>query len=168
MRYGAYMDAAKELAEMIADAAACRQQGRPIADRSADASRLIVELSGGGDDGFDRFFSSLGDALRARGATLPPLDELPPGVAPLIAAAADAFVVDERGQIDMQRTADNLDATMERVLGHSPRKAREEALVAEIRREVAENVAASLRRHGLTPACDTPHEDDDDDVTPEG
>lgn len=157
------MDAAKELADLIAEAAARRQRGEPAMDQTAEATRLVIELGAGDDGAIDRFFTALGDGLRARGTTLPPFDELPPSVVPLIAAAGNAFVVGDDGRIDYQRTADNLDETMRQAFGKSPRQVREEQLRAKIRREVSASVAESMRRAGLTPACDQPDDDDDDD-----
>lgn len=159
------MDPAVALAELLAEAAARRQRGEPARDahvEAADAAQLLVALGGGDDGGFDRFFAALGAGLRARGATLPPLDQLPASVVPLIAAAGAAFIVDDAGAIDAERTAANLDRTARRAFGSSPRTARAAQLRAQIRTEVAASVAASMRAGGLTPAIDLPGDAADD------
>ncbi len=153
------MQIAQQLAEMIADAAARRERGEPAGARTDDAARLAIELAAHGEEAFDRFFELLAAKLKASGARLPPLEELPPSVAPLLAMFERSFVRDRDGELDLERTARRLDGGLRRSLGTSPRQVRRAQARAEIRRNVAASVAESLRRHGLTPACDTPEDD---------
>jgi hypothetical protein len=152
-----------ELAELIAEAAARRNRGEPVARGADDAVQLVMQLGANGDDAaFDRFFARLAAALSARGASLPPLEELPPSVVPLLAGFEHAMVVDADGALDVEQTARQADGMLRRALGTSPRQMRESQLRAKIRSEVEAKVAASLRRHGLVPACDAPADDGGD------
>ncbi len=143
------------LARLIADAATDRARGRTPRLPSESIARLVVEISAGGEESFGRFFGELGRMLRDGGVQLPPLDELPESVAPLL-AVMDAFVYDEAGEIDVVQTADQMDARLHAVLGTSPRAMREAELRAEIREEISSSVAETMRKHGLVPLRDTP------------
>jgi hypothetical protein len=144
-----------DLAALIVDAAAQRTRGeRVIGNRADDLARLVIELGVEGDVAFGRFFEELAHQLQRRGVRLPPVDELPASIAPLLALFEESFIYDKSGELDAERTATRLDASLKSVLGTSPREARRAQLEAEIRKDVSESVAESLRRHGLVPAAD--------------
>jgi hypothetical protein len=153
-------DAARRLAVMLADAAAARQRGRPSAIDADAARELIAELSADGVDGIDALLVALSEELRARGATLPPPEQLPPGLASLLEAADEALSPGADGQIDLEQAARKLDRAVGATLGTSPREARERAMRERIRREVGESIARSMRAHGLTPAADMKDDDE--------
>jgi hypothetical protein len=157
--------AAEALARLLADAAARPRQPTPTAPtaESEEARRLIAAM-GTDDAAIERFFASLATELQARGAMLPPLEELPPSVLPLLAAADVALAPGVDGTIDFEAAASALDAALGEHLGQSPRQARATAQRDRMRQEIAASVAASMRRHGLTPACDL---DDDLDEPPD-
>jgi hypothetical protein len=152
-----------QLVELIIEAAQRRQRGEPPIDRSADAARLIVEIGNRGTHAFEHFFEQLAAELRARGMQMPSFDELPPSVAPFAAAFGSSIVIDADGELDMEATAEALDAKIEETMGLSPRKAREAQLHARIRQRVADSVAEGMRRHGLVPLRDQAPDDDDDE-----
>jgi hypothetical protein len=154
--------AAQQLADEIADASLRRQRGEPVAAPVENAARLVVEL-GVEPGGVEEFFVALAAALRARRTKLPPIEELPACVGPLLVAAGAAFEVGPDGEIDYEATAQQLNEVLERMVGTSPRRIREERLHREIRETISASVADSLRRHGLTPACDMPDVPDDDE-----
>lgn len=80
--------------------------------------------------------------------------------APLVAGFDQAIAIDADGAMDFEATAARADRMMRSTLGTSPRQLRDERMRATIRSEVAAGVAASMRRHGLVPACDVPADDD--------
>lgn len=156
-------DAARRLAVMIAESAAERMAGRPGAVDAAVMHGLVATLAAGG---IDAMFAALGEELRARGATLPPLDHWPPGIAALLESAQDALDLGG-GPLDFEVAADKLDRAVHATTGTSPRQARAQALRERIRREVSTSIARSMRAHGLTPAADlkddgAPLDDDDE------
>ena|SRR6185436_19467128 len=149
------MSAPQQLALLIADAVARRKRGEPVIADRAELSRLIVELGAADDDrAVDQFFLALSNELKRRGVKLPSLDHLPPEIAPLIGALGDELVQHADGTIDFEAAAARLDEAVAQTLGTSPRQHREAQLRADIRRDVAESVAASMRRHGLRPVAD--------------
>jgi hypothetical protein len=151
------------LVQLVVDGALRRKRGETPPDYSQEAARLIVEV-GAHDTGFEKFFTHLAAELKANDLAMPSFDELPPAIAPFAAMFGSAIVIDTDGYIDMEATAAELDASAERTFGASPRKVREAALEAQIRREVRESIAESMRRHGLTPLADVkPHAAEDGD-----
>jgi len=150
---------AEDLATLIANAAAAKQRGEPVSSTLDDAAALATELGSDADpDAFDTFFALLASALAERGARLPPMNELPPTVVPLLVAFEGSITYDAAGTIDLDRTAMRADVAMRKLIGTSPRKQRRDQQRANIKRNVAASVAESLRRHGLVPACDTEDE----------
>ena len=150
------MTAAQQLAALIAEAAA-RGPGSMGAEQSGEAARLVAMLGSDPDErAIDEFFACLVSELRERGAKLPPLEQLPPMVAPLIAALGDAV----EPEADHEAIADRLDRTYEELTGASPRKERARRMEAEMRERVATSVAESVRQQGLTSVRDGEPEDE--------
>lgn len=146
------MTAAEQLATLIADAAARRAKGQRGKLANDQVARLVAELGASEDDtAVEGFFELLARELRTRGATLPPIEQLPPSVAPLLAAMSTAF---EGGEPDLDAAVDRMERTMQRTTGFSPRQVENDRLRDEIRRDVAKSVADSVRRHGLVPSTD--------------
>lgn len=150
----------QRLAELIVDAAARRQRGETVPNRSDEVARLVVELGAQGDEAFGRFLQALVQRLAATGTRLPPIDQLPPSVAPLLQLFEEAFVTDADGELDPERTAAQLDAMVKAATGTSPREVRAAQLEAEIRSDISTSVADTLRKHGLVPAADADKERD--------
>jgi len=151
---------ARRLAVMLAEAAAARSDERPFTVDTDAARGLIAELSAEGVDGTDALFVALSEELRARGATLPPLERLPPSLAALLETADEALQPGADGLIDFEAAASKLDRAVGATLGTSPREARQRAMREQIRRDVAESIARSMRAHGLTPAADMTDDDE--------
>jgi hypothetical protein len=148
-------DVARELADLLADAAERRHRGEPVNNRTMEAARLATELGAGADPAaFDRFFELLAEQLKSRRVRLPPLDELPPSVVPLVAAFGNTVTLDENGQVDFERSATRAQRVIRNAVGASPRDFRRTQQRATIRRNVSASVAEALRRNGLVPACD--------------
>lgn len=148
-------DVAQQLADLLADAAERKQRGEPIQNCTMEAARLATELGADADPGaFDRFFELLGEQLKARGVRLPPLEELPPSVAPLIVAFANTVTLDADGMVDFERSATRAQRVIRKAIGASPRDFRRKQQRETIRRNVSASVAEALRRNGLVPACD--------------
>lgn len=152
------------LVNLIVDAAVRRKRGEAVPDQSEHAARLVVEVGARGVGAFERFFAQLVTALKAHGLGMPSFDELPPAIAPFAAAFGSAIVTEPTGDIDMEATAEALDAKLEETLGASPRKLRDDQLREKIRRTMAAGTAEAMRRHGLVPVADMPPDDDDDDA----
>jgi hypothetical protein len=147
------LDPAAELARTIAEAAA-----RPGTPPDGDGERiraLVAALAGDPDgDRIEAFFDRLARELRARGATLPPCTELPASLAPLLAAAEVALAPEASGELDADAVAARLDRAVARELRVPDREQRRAQRSAAIRGTIADRVAASLRRRGLTPAAE--------------
>ncbi|WP_437723466.1 hypothetical protein [Sorangium sp. So ce861] len=157
-------DAVRELSTLLADAAEARRDGRPIEVDVDAVRRLIVDLGDDpGAEGAAALCAALAGELRARRATLPPLDAFPPGVAALLQAVDGAFAPGDDGQIDFEVVAEKLNRAVGDAMGKSLRQAREQALRDRIRRDVSASVARSMRAHGLTPAADMNADDADED-----
>lgn len=149
------MTAAHQLATLIAEAAARRARGQRGRLPNDKVAMLVAELGADPDDkAIERFFELLANELRARGTTLPPIEQLPPSVAPLLAAMSTAFEAGPDGEPDLDAAVDRMERTMARTLGTSPRAVEQDRLRDEIRRNVARSVADSVRRHGLVPSSD--------------
>lgn len=144
-----------KLANLIVDAATRRARGEHALTLDNEVAHLVIALGAEGDAAFGRFFDALASELKRRHARLPPIDDLPPSVAPLLSLFEHSFAYDARGELDIERTAGRMDASLVAAFGTSPRKIREAELEAEIRKDVSASVAESLRQHGLVPACDT-------------
>lgn len=166
-RHGARAEratAAADLARRLAESAARHQRGEPVSGDTADLQQLLNAVIADDDgEGLSHFFAALGTELTARGVDLPSLDQLPPNLAALLAVADASLVPGPDGDLDLDATATRLDDAVAALTGTSPRRAREEADHTQLRSEIAASVADSLRRHGLTPACDMPADDDGDD-----
>jgi hypothetical protein len=149
------MTAAQKLAALIAEAAARRGRGQRGRLPNDQVAALVAELGADPDEkAIERFFELLARELRSRGATLPPVEQLPPSVAPLLAAASAAFDAGPGGEPDLDAAVDRMDDAMARTLGTSPRQVERDRLRDEIRRDIAKSVADSVRRHGLVPNTD--------------
>jgi hypothetical protein len=160
---GTAEDAARELAKLIADAAA-RSGGKPGGGKPGDweaAKRLLARLTGE-MEATDTFLPTLAAELRARDATLPPLDQVPAQLAPLLAAVgmilpglgAGAGPGVPGQKVDLDAVNRRLERAVGAHLGVSPRKAREEATRNAIRERIAAQVAESMRKRGLKPKAD--------------
>jgi hypothetical protein len=155
--------AGRRLADAIAIAAADLEAGKPMAAHADSLRRLVAEIgSAPGDIGVIALMEALGPALGARGVSMPPLDRFPPSVAAFLEAADEAFSDD--APLDFEAVADRLERAAAKAFGmETPREARERALREQIRREVSESLASTLRAQGLTPAADMTDDDGDED-----
>jgi hypothetical protein len=93
---------------------------------------------------------------------MPPLDELPPSVAPLVAAADGAFALGADAHPDLEASLERMEGALQRTLGTSPHQQKRDRLRDRIRREVSASVAESLRKDGFTPARDMPEDAGDE------
>ncbi len=131
-------------------------------DNAQRAARLVVEIGSRGDS-FARVFDGFAAQLAARGLKMPSFDDLPDAVAPYALAFGSQIVIDpETNEMDMEASADALDAKMIDTFGTSPRQVRAVQLENEIRRRVADQTAEAMRRNGLTPLRDMPADDGDE------
>ena len=143
-----------ELVSLLVEGAARRARGEPPPNTGERAAQLVVDIGAHGDS-FARVFEGLAAELAKRGLKMPALDDLPDVIAPFALAFGDAFVIDPASdEIDMEATADALDARIEQTLGASPRKLREKQLHDTIRRRVSAQTADIMRANGLTPLAD--------------
>jgi hypothetical protein len=160
-RYVCLMTAAQRLARRIAEHAVELANGRRTRLPERELTPLLEQL-GRDERGVEGFFEALAHELRARGVPMPPLDELPDSVAPLVAAADGAFDLGPDGQPDLEASLERMESALHHSLGTSPRQQLRDQLRDRIRREVSASVASSLRKDGITPARDMPDDPDDE------